>query len=100
MMNGLNSGLMNSFANVQHNVSSMADKLTDSINSVAGDIRTGDLSMQAASYQGGSIDQTIDTENWVKPTFIVKNELIGDKIYTTVKSKESREYDMNNFFKR
>lgn len=100
MMNGLNAGLMNSFSTVQSNVSSMADKLTDSINSVAGDIKTGDLSMQAASYQGGSIDQNIDSDNWVQPTFIVKNELVGDKIYTTVKSKESREYDMNKFFKR
>lgn len=100
MMNGLNSGLMNSFSTVQRNVSGMADKLSDSINSVAGDIKTGDLSMQAASYQGGSIDQNIDTNNWVEPTFIVKNELVGDKIYTTVKSKESRDYDMNKFFKR
>jgi len=100
IMNGLNSGLMNSFSTVQSNVSGMADKLSESINSVAGDIKTGDLSMQAASYQGGSIDQNIDSDNWVQPTFIVKNELVGDKIYTTVKSKESREYDMNQFFKR
>ena len=98
IMNGLNSGLMNSFSTVQNNVSSMADTLADSINSVAGDIKTGDLSMQAASYQGGSIDQNIDTNNWVKPTYIVHNELVGDKIRTIVSQGEADDQVSSKFF--
>ena len=98
MMNGLNSGLMNSFSTVQHNVSGMADKLSESINSVAGDIKTGDLSMQAASYQGGSIDQNIDTNNWVKPTYIVHNELVGDKIRTIVSQGQADDQVSSKFF--
>ena len=98
MMNGLNSGLMNSFSTVQHNVSGMADKLSDGINSVAGDIKTGDLSMQAASYQGGSIDQNIDTDNWVKPTYIVHNELVGDKIRTIVSQGQADDQVSSKFF--
>ncbi len=98
IMNGLNSGLMNSFATVQSNVSGMADKLSDSINSVAGNIKTGDLSMQAASYQGGSIDQNIDTDNWVKPTYIVHNELVGDKIRTIVSQGEADDQVSSKFF--
>jgi len=98
IMNGLNSGLMNSFSTVQHNVSGMADKLSESINSVAGDIKTGDLSMQAASYQGGSIDQNIDTDNWVKPTYIVHNELVGDKIRTIVSQGQADDQVSSKFF--
>lgn len=98
IMNGLNSGLMNSFSTVQRNVSGMADKLSDSINSVAGDIKTGDLSMQAASYQGGSIDQNIDTDNWVKPTYVVHNELVGDKIRTIVSQGEADDQVSSKFF--
>lgn len=98
IMNGLNSGLMNSFSTVQRNVSGMADKLSDSINSVAGDIQTGDLSMQAASYQGGSIDQNIDTDNWVKPTYVVHNELVGDKIRTIVSQGEADDQVSSKFF--
>jgi len=98
MMNGLNSGLMNSFSTVQHNVSGMADKLSESINSVAGDIKTGDLSMQAASYQGGSIDQNIDTDNWVKPTISVHNELVGDKIRTIVSQGQADDQVSSKFF--
>ena len=98
IMNGLNSGLMNSFSTVQHNVSGMADKLSSSINSVAGDIKTGDLSMQAASYQGGSIDQNIDTDNWVKPTYIVHNELVGDKIRTIVSQGQADDQVSSKFF--
>lgn len=98
MMNGLNSGLMNSFSTVQHNVSGMADKLSDSINSVAGDIKTGDLSMQAASYQGGNIDQNIDTDNWVKPTISVHNELVGDKIRTIVSQGQADDQVSSKFF--
>lgn len=98
MMNGLNSGLMNSFSTVQHNVSGMADKLSESINSVAGDIKTGDLSMQAASYQGGSIDQNIDTNNWVKPTISVHNELVGDKIRTIVSQGQADDQVSSKFF--
>lgn len=98
MMNGLNSGLMNSFSTVQHNVSGMADKLSESINSVAGDIKTGDLSMQAASYQGGSIDQNIDTNNWVKPTYVVHNELVGDKIRTIVSQGQADDQVSSKFF--
>lgn len=98
MMNGLNSGLMNSFSTVQHNVSGMADKLSESINSVASDIKTGDLSMQAASYQGESIDQNIDTDNWVKPTYIVHNELVGDKIRTIVSQGEADDQVSSKFF--
>lgn len=98
IMNGLNSGLMNSFATVQHNVSGMADTLADSINSVAGDIKTGDLSMQAASYQGGSIDQNIDTDNWVKPTYVIHNELVGDKIRTIVSQGQADDQVSSKFF--
>jgi len=98
MMNGLNSGLMNSFSTVQRNVSGMADTLADSINSVAGDIKTGDLSMQAASYQGGSIDQNIDTNNWVKPTISVHNELVGDKIRTIVSQGQADDQVSSKFF--
>lgn len=98
IMNGLNSGLMNSFSTVQHNVSGMADKLSESINSVAGDIKTGDLSMQAASYQGGSIDQNIDTDNWVKPTYVIHNELVGDKIRTIVSQGEADDQVSSKFF--
>lgn len=98
MMNGLNSGLMDSFSTVQKNVSSMAGNLAESINSVAGDIKTGDLSMQAASYQGGSIDQNIDTENWVKPTYIIHNELVGDKIRTIVSQGEADNQVSSKFF--
>lgn len=98
IMNGLNSGLMNSFSIVQRNVSGMADKLSDSINSVAGEIKTGDLSMQAASYQGGSIDQNIDTDNWVKPTYVVHNELVGDKIRTIVSQGEADDQVSSKFF--
>lgn len=98
MMNGLNSGLMNSFSTVQHNVSGMADKLSESINSVAGDIKTGDLSMQAASYQGGSIDQNIDTDNWVKPNISVHNELVGDKIRTIVSQGQADDQVSSKFF--
>lgn len=71
---------------------------TDSINSVAGDIKTGDLSMQAASYQGGSIDQNIDTDNWVKPTYIVHNELVGDKIRTIVSQGQADDQVSSKFF--
>lgn len=98
IMNGLNSGLMNSFSTVKHNVSGMADKLADSINSVASDIKTGDLSMQAASYQGGSIDQNIDTDNWVKPTYVIHNELVGDKIRTIVSQGEADNQVSSKFF--
>ena len=98
IMNGLNSGLMNSFSTVQNNVSSMANTLAESINSVAGDIKTGDLSMQAASYQGGSIDQNIDTDNWVKPTYVIHNELVGDKIRTIVSQGQADDQVSSKFF--
>lgn len=71
---------------------------TDSINSVAGDIKTGDLSMQAASYQGGSIDQNIDTDNWVKPTYVIHNELVGDKIRTIVSQGQADDQVSSKFF--
>lgn len=71
---------------------------TKSINSVAGDIKNGDLSMQAASYQGGSIDQNIDTNNWVKPTISVHNELVGDKIRTIVSQGQADDQVSSKFF--
>lgn len=99
MMNGLNSGLMNSFSNVQSNVSSMADKLADSINSVAGDIKTGDLSMQAASYQGGSIDQNIDSDNWVKPNIYVQNNVDKNGINSMVKEADANDAAVGSYFR-
>ncbi|MCB7463381.1 phage tail tape measure protein [Lactiplantibacillus argentoratensis] len=98
IMNGLNSGLMNSFSTVQSNVSGMADELAGSINSVASDIKTGDLAMQAASYSSGDMDQNIDTDNWVQPTIVVHNELVGDKIRTIVSQGDADARVHNKFF--
>lgn len=92
----MSEGLANSAVSGLNSVDTKS--FTDSINSVAGDIKTGDLSMQAASYQGGSIDQNIDTDNWVKPTYVIHNELVGDKIRTIVSQGEADDQVSSKFF--
>ena len=44
------------------------------------------------------MDDDIKNMSLSKPTFEVHNELVGDKIYTTVKEKEAREASKNNYF--
>ncbi|WP_446685066.1 phage tail tape measure protein [Lactiplantibacillus modestisalitolerans] len=99
IMDGLNKGLQTQFESVQKNVSTMADRLAGSVSGVVSDMHAGDLSMQAASYTAGDMAQSISSEERVEPTFIVHNELVGDKIYTSVKSQEGRRDTMNRFFK-
>lgn len=98
IMGGLNKGLMNSFRDVQSNVSSMAGELMGSMNDVARDMSIADVSMQGANYQGGDLDQHIDTDNWTKPTFIVHNELVGDKIKTIINNGNAQDSIANSYF--
>ncbi|WIR71640.1 phage tail tape measure protein [Lactiplantibacillus plantarum] len=98
IMTGLNKGLVNSFGDVQKNVTSMASDLLDNINNVANQIDAGNVDMQAASYSSGDMDQNIDTDNWVQPTYVVHNEIIGDKIRTIVSQGDADARVHNKFF--
>jgi len=58
------------------------------------------LSMAGAQFSSGDVTQSIDASERIAPEFYVHNEIVGDKIYTSVKNKESRNYNMDKFFKR
>lgn len=44
------------------------------------------------------LDNDVAEQTTQKPVFEVHNQIVGDKIYTAVKNKESRKNDMNSFF--
>ncbi|MGK1708113.1 hypothetical protein ACR934_26910, partial [Klebsiella pneumoniae] len=82
IMTGLNNGLTSRFSDVQKNVSAMAGQLATSINGIAGDI-----------------NNSVDEDNWVKPTFYVHNELVGDKIQTIVNQGQAESSIHDRFFR-
>lgn len=92
IMTGLNKGLQTAFTNVQSNVSGMAGALANTVSAATAGISTGDLS---TSISSGDLVQPITNEERITPTVTVKNELVGDKIYTSVKTNEARKTSLN-----
>lgn len=99
IMTGLNNGLTSRFRDVQKNVSAMAGQLATSINGIAGEIKADTYAMQGAAYTGGDINNSVDEDNWVKPTFYVHNELVGDKIQTIVNQGQAESSIHDRFFR-
>lgn len=99
IMTGLDDGLTARFRDVQKNVSSMAGKLATIINGVAGDIQSDTYAMQGAAYTGGDMNNSVDEDNWIKPTFYVHNELVGDKIQTIVNQGQAESSIHDRFFR-
>ncbi|MGK1533671.1 hypothetical protein ACRE89_26055, partial [Klebsiella pneumoniae] len=99
IMTGLNNGLTSRFSDVQKNVSAMAGQLATSINGIAGEIKADTYAMQGAAYTGGDINNSVDEDNWVKPTFYVHNELVGDKIQTIVNQGQAESSIHDRFFR-
>lgn len=101
IMTGLNNGLEENFKDVKSNVSSMADRLDFSLTpKVAFDDSGLDINSKFnSSYQDvvGQMNIALDSGVAQPPVFEVHNEIVGDKIYTSVKTKESRADDLNNF---
>ncbi|AVH85689.1 putative tape measure protein [Lactobacillus phage Silenus] len=99
IMTGLNNGLTSRFSDVQKNVSAMAGQLATSINGIAGEIKADTYAMQGAAYTGGDMNNSVDEDNWIKPTFYVHNELVGDKIQTIVNQGQAESSIHDRFFR-
>lgn len=99
IMAGLNQGLQASFGNVQKTVSGMASDISASVASVAGSMSVGDMALAAPDVNQGDTVQSIDNSERVQPTFYVYNELVGDKIRTSVKKGDKEQQINEEFFR-
>ncbi len=99
IMAGLNQGLQASFGNVQKTVSGMASNISASVASVAGSMSVGDMAFAAPDVNQGDTVQSIDNSERVQPTFYVYNELVGDKIRTSVKKGDKEQQINEEFFR-
>lgn len=99
IMAGLNQGLQASFGNVQKTVSGMASDISASVASVAGSMSVGDMAFAAHDVNQGDTVQSIDNSERVQPTFYVYNELVGDKIRTSVKKGDKEQQINEEFFR-
>lgn len=100
IMYGFNEGLKNSFEDVKSTVSSMANQLTMSYTPTV-DWRTAaldDRQNQAIKKAQAQLDVSMNKSELSQPVFIVQNEIVGDRIYTSVKNKEARKNNLNGFF--
>lgn len=59
---------------------------------------TGSISSNGISNSLESLSSDILESQLSEPVFEIHNELVGDEIYTSVKEKESREYQKNEYF--
>ena len=58
----------------------------------------GDFSTSGLSSSLDDLADEVKNSELSQPVFDVHNELIGDKIYTTVKEREAREDVKNDYF--
>jgi len=58
----------------------------------------GSVSTSGLSSSLDSLSDEVKNTSLSEPVFEVHNELIGDKIYTTVKEREAREDTKNDYF--
>ena len=99
IMAGLNQGLQTSFGSVQKTVSGMASDIGASVASVAGSMSVGDMAFASPDINQGDTMQSIDDSERVQPTFYVYNEMVGDKIRTSVKKGDKEQQINEEFFR-
>lgn len=99
IMAGLNQGLQASFGNVQKTVSGMASDISASVASVAGSMSVGNMAFATPDVNQGDTVQSIDNSERVQPTFYVYNEMVGDKIRTSVKKGDKEQQINGEFFR-
>ena len=99
IMSGFNKGLMTTYGTVQKNISGMASDISASVATVASSMRSGDLSYAAPAVSQGDMSQTINNSERTTPTFVVQNELVGDKIRTMVKEGDKENATKEQYFR-
>ncbi len=93
IMGGFNKSLQNAFNVVQSNVSSMASQLANTVADSTSAISAGDLSYSTTSDVAV---QPIDSSEQKDSNIYVSNEIVGDKIYTSVKTNEARKTNLSS----
>ena len=58
----------------------------------------GSVSTSGISSSLDSLSDEVKNTSLSEPMFEIHNEMVGDKIYTTVKEREAREHAKNDFF--
>ncbi|MCC9919457.1 phage tail protein, partial [Streptococcus agalactiae] len=59
---------------------------------------SANISSAGVSSSLDNLSDEVRNQQLTSPTFEVHNELVGDEIYTTIKSKEARESNKDNYF--
>ncbi|MDN2452520.1 tape measure protein [Lactobacillus sp. UCMA15818] len=93
IMGGFNKSLQNAFSEVQSNVSSMASQLANTVADSTAAVTAGDLNYSTTSDVA---IQPIDSSEQKDSNIYVSNEIVGDKIYTSVKTNEARKTNLSS----
>lgn len=93
IMNGFNGGLISQFDEVKRNVASMAGNLATVVQGATSDIAAGNLDVHSDIDK--NVKSTLSQDERIEPAIYVNNELIGDKMTTTVNGHNARKDELN-----
>lgn len=98
IMDSLNDGLLSRFSSVKNTVSSISGEVTSQLQDATNTMGTSQL--MATVDMRSRAENNHASEMSAEPIFEIHNEIVGDEIYTSVKTKESRKNNVDKFFKR